>query len=278
MTLVVAVIDPNTGAISLGADTKVTFENDATLTRKIYTEPALKIVLLGEDLAVGYAGEGPETIATRVSSLHGLPVEEVLDGLARIPGASFVVAHRSPARIWAVSSERGVEDRTAIRRAWVGDREAYEAFQTHFDDFANDSALFRLQSTMQGLVHLVRPDSIGGYVVLSSGSAEKPFRFLSMESMLWPEAPSAEVDYWTARAAHAGGFTVRATYSEPPLVLRAAPGAAPTAGALGLYVENAEIGYLYPHLDPARRVRIQASSIEEFAKLATEEHGQSLST
>src|SRR5690606_28098321 len=136
------VIDWVAGAVHLGADSKVTWVLDETRTRRVYTEPALKLVLLGHDVAVGFAGDGPETLASAVANLVERPVDEVLEALAGIAGASFVVAQRDPIRIWSVSHERGVEDRTAIGRAWAGDASVYSMFQAHFTDFPEEPPLF----------------------------------------------------------------------------------------------------------------------------------------
>lgn len=276
MTLVVAVIDPLTGAVSLGADTKVTWARDETRTRKVYTEPALKIVLLGDDLAVGYAGDGPEMLAESVSALGGLEVDEVLGRLGQIEGASFVVGQRRPARIWSVSTEQGIEERTSIRRAWAGDAKAFSTFQARFDDDSAGSALDRLQSTMSHIVHLARPESVGGFAILATGSADGPFLYHAVQSVLWPEGAAAEVTVPTVNDDGTVNFTLRATYSEMPLMLHVVPGAEPTRGALGVYVQNVGLGYLYPQALPAQRVQVRAGSLEEFVRRAGSEHGQVL--
>lgn len=276
MTLVVAVIDQVTGAVAVGADSKVTWAQDESRTRRVYTEPALKIIYLHDDLVVGYAGDGPDVLASAVTSLRGRGVDEVLEGLSLIAGASFVVAHREPARIWTVSAELGVEERTAIGRAWAGDRSAFARFQARFDDFADDSVLFRLQSTMQHIVHLVRPEPVGGYTILVAGDATKPFRYVPLRSELWPESFDATVSGRTENPDRTVNFTARATFAEAPLVLHVIPGAAPTPGALGLYVENSGLGYVYPDRTPAPRATVRADALEDFVRLAETEHGQSL--
>lgn len=275
--MVVAVIDQVTGAVSLGADSKVTWALDVTRTKRVCTEPALKIVLLGDDLAVGYAGDGPEVLASAVTSLRGRGVDELLEGLARIAGASFVVAHRQPAQIWSVSAEQGIEERTAIGRAWAGDGSVYPRFQAHFDDLADDSALLRLQSTMQHIVHLLRPESVGGYTILASGTASRAFRYLPLRSELWPESADTAITGLTQNPDGTLNFTLRASFTEGPLVLHVIPGVAPTPGALGIYVENAGLGYVYPHSTPAQRVQVRADTLEEFVRLAEAEHDQTVS-
>lgn len=278
MTLVVAVVDRVTGAVHLGADSKVTWVLDETRTRRVYTEPALKLVLLGQDVAVGFAGDGPETLASAVANLVELPVDDVLEALAGIAGASFVVAQRDPIRIWSVSHERGIEDRTAIGRAWAGDTSVYSMFQARFTDFPEEPPLFQLQSTMQHLIHLAKPDSVGGYTILASASGDAPFRYLPLRSDLWPESAdeSAAVNV-RPNADGTANFTLRASFAEGPLVLHVLPGTGPTPGALGLYVENAGAGYLYRDRAPALRLKIQASTVDAFARRAETDYRQSLS-
>lgn len=278
MTLVVAVIDRVTRAVHLGADSKVTWVLDETRTRRVYAEPALKLVLLGQDIAVGFAGDGPEALASAVANLVEHSVDDVLEALAGIAGASFVVAQRDPIRIWSVSYERGVEDRTAIGRAWAGDASVFSMFQARFADFADESSLFRLQSAMQHIVHLAKPDSVGGYTILASASGDAPFRYLPLRSDLWPEITGESAAVKVKRNADGTvNFTLRASFAEGPLVLHALPGTDPTPGALGLYVENAGVGYLYRDRTPALRFKVQASTVDEFARRAETDYRQSIS-
>ena len=129
---------------------------------------------------------------------------------------------------------------------------------------------------MQHIVHLVRPDSVGGYAILASGTPSEPFRYVPLRSELWPESAGAAITGLTQNPDGTVNFTLRVSFTEGPLVLHVAPGVAPTAGALGIYVENAGLGYLYPHLTPAHRVRVRANALEEFVKRAATEHGQSI--
>ena len=152
----------------------------------------------------------------------------------------------------------------------------FARFQARFDDFRDDSALFRLQSTMQQIIHLVRPESVGGYTILVSGNATEPFRYAPLRSELWPESVAATVTGLTGNPDRTVNFTGRSAFTEGPLVLHVIPGNAPTPGALGVYIENAGLGYLYPERKPAQRVQVRADALEEFVRLAEIEHGQSL--
>lgn len=278
MTLVVAAFDPADHSVCIAADSKVTWLNDATRTRHIYTEPALKVILLDGDLAVGYAGSGPDELAEMIVRLRGSAVDEVLSTLSTVAAAAFVVVQREPARIWMVSAETGVEDRTAIGRGWAGDQDAYTEFQKRFDNFAAEGFSFQLRSSLQSVVHLVRPETVGGYVVMATGSASEPFRYCPLESHLFPEANApAQVTNLSQNPDGTVNITLHLTFNEGPLTLRTLPGEHPTLGALGLYLEDVGIGYVYPHSEPATRIEVRASTLRDFVSVALADHGQHLS-
>jgi len=193
MTLVVGVIDKQSDAIYLGGDSKVSWVNDDRRTRRVYTDPMLKVIRLGGDLAVGLAGDGPDTLAAKVNALRGRAVEEVLQQLARIAGGEFVVASRSPARLWLVTPEGGAEERTALGRAWAGDKGAFSTFQAKFDDFPDDDVLSRLQASMSHIIHLGKPPSVGGFAVVAAASPDREFHYIPSSSQLWPEAAEQAV-------------------------------------------------------------------------------------
>jgi hypothetical protein len=275
MTIVVAVIDQERGSIHIGADSKVTWDDDEKRSRQVYTEPALKIVLLSDDLAVGYSGEGPEELASKVASLRGRPVGEVLSELAATLGGSFVVATRDPVRLWMVDLEGGIQDRTLIGRAWAGDSEAFNAFQKRYDDFVHDPALFRLQSAMQHIVHLAGPASVGGYTIIASAGPDNGFRYLPLRSELWPESVGKTTTTNFSRNDDGTvNFTLRASFTEGPMVLAVLPGRDPTQAALGLYVENAGVGYLYCDGTPAECKAVHSATPQDFVQAARDAHGQ----
>lgn len=60
MTLIVGAIDQVSGAVHLAGDTKVWWKDDEAKSRRIYVEPSLKVIRLSRDVAVGFAGAGPE--------------------------------------------------------------------------------------------------------------------------------------------------------------------------------------------------------------------------
>lgn len=283
MTLVAAALASDGSSVCIAADSKVTWQGDATLSRQIYTSPVLKVILLDDDIAVGCAGAGPAFMAEKVAGLRGHPVIDVLDSLRAVAGSSFLVVQRAPARIWRVSAEDGVEDLTSLGRGWIGEHGAFNEFQQRFDDFAGLGVAFQVQSTMQHVVHALQHDtvqeqgSIGGFVVMANATPTSPFRYVGLQSDLAPAAmgpPDLSVSPGTSPG------TVNATLKfdlfERPLTLRTLPGDSPTPCALGLYVENAHLGHLFSHEEPAVRILVRARSAAEFAAAARNVHGQHL--
>lgn len=266
MTLVVGVIDPEQDAVYLSADSKVSWMQDAARSRQIYMAPALKVIRLDGDLAVGLAGDGPATLAARIEALRGGSIDTVLAGLAEIAGGEFVVASRAPARLWQVTPETGPEDRTSIGRAWAGDKGAFSAFQARFDDLPGDPIVSRLHSAMSHIIHLRRPEFVGGFAVTVAGSARREFHYLPTRSELWPEAEEAvQVADVTMNADGTMNFKLRASFNEGPLVLHVVPGADPTCGAVALWIENAHLGFLFCHESSATRHQVRSATLDESA-------------
>jgi hypothetical protein len=262
MTLIVGAVEPDTGAVFLAGDTKVTWDSDPTRSRKIYTEPALKIVRLSEDLAVGYAGSGPETLAQEVARLRGLNHDGVLAGLQKISGATFILAGRNPGRLWKIFDGEWAEV-TNEGLVIAGDDEklngatVFEVVRTRFDDCPNDDTGTRLMSTMQHLIQLVKPSSIGGLLVMISATNAGGFRYRL--------TPSTNFD-----AIYAGVITER------PLRLHTLPGTGDTPGALGFWIEGSGIGYLFKDGEPDVRHELRGAAAAQFVAGAMESFGQSL--
>src|SRR5687767_12911799 len=76
VTLVVAGI--HDGGISMVADTKITYDDDPARTLQVFTEALPKLVIVTDDLAVGYAGVGPRFLLDQVVSVRDLPLAELL--------------------------------------------------------------------------------------------------------------------------------------------------------------------------------------------------------
>lgn len=254
-------------------DTKITRGGDEAWTRKVFRNALPKTVILRDDLAVGLAGEDPAGMLQRLVGLHGETVERVLDSVANISAASFVVATLSPVpRLWAVS-DGSVEDRSAIDRAWAGDHDAYELFQQRYHEWPSDvESAFRLMSSMQWLLTFDPVDSVGGYLTrIATGS--DGFRLVGDSTQVAPwllegvvQALSDEIQL-TLRVPAGGDGT---WYRILPAV-----GRPPTIRALAYYVPQAGVAWLFPHESPWAPVPLRVNSVEDLLKSAAE-HGQAL--
>ena len=129
MSLVVAAIHDD-DQVTMVSDTKVSFfhpdgQPDDAKTRRTYFEALPKIVLLRPDLIVGVTGDSPHEAVNDVVGHRDDTVEDLVAHLATMTSSGFVVAALRPARLWSIDDGR-IDDRTPIRRAWSGDRDAYD--------------------------------------------------------------------------------------------------------------------------------------------------------
>lgn len=266
MTLIVAAIDAVSGDVHIAGDTKVTWDGDPTKSRRMFLEPALKVIRLSDDVAVGFAGEGPETIAKLVSALPPADINTILDGLCAIAGASFILAARSPARLWQI--EGGLAGEVTDKGlAMIGDdapvgspaQEAtvFQLVRDRYNDLPRTSAAERLHSAMQHILAVARPDSIGGHLVLLSAGDSAPFRYQASTTAIFEAL-----------------FPGQAV--ERPLHLHVLPGETPTPGAVALWIENAQRGQVFCDHAPEVRHSVKASTREELAAIALDAHGQHL--
>ena len=119
------------------SDTKVSFfypdgRPDDGRTRRTYFEALPKIVLLRPELMVGVTGDSPHEVIADVVTHRKDPVENLLDHLATMTSAGFVVAALQPARLWSVGGGE-IDDRTSVRRGWSGGQHAYDIFRASWD-------------------------------------------------------------------------------------------------------------------------------------------------
>lgn len=85
---IAAVLTDDDGRIVMFADTKLTFSDDATRTRHVYTHPCLKTVIVDDDIAVSFSEQNPcsshelrqisvardngERVTTEIPDMNGL--------------------------------------------------------------------------------------------------------------------------------------------------------------------------------------------------------------
>lgn len=289
MTFVIAkVTDLDAGKVTLLSDTKITDQNDGTSNRRALSNPGQKIVIVDDDVVVGFAGDTPASAVNRVAELRSQSVHEIEDALRSFSaemhetaGASksFLVVARKPKPRITVVSHGEQEDRTAIRTGWIGDRQAFSAFSAVFQD---DSAPADLQletrffGAMCNLIAWEDVETVGGYLVRVSGSSDEPFRFMPDTGVMMPD----DID-GTIVQKPGGQTTLKMSLAEgadPTRHVRLPiPGTGSTYSALAHYIPEARTAWLHTHErpgDPAKKLTVQ--SLSELIEVAEAEYGQHL--
>jgi hypothetical protein len=78
MTFLIAkIIDRDTGKVTLLSDTKLTDQHDVRHNRRSLSNPYQKVVIVDDDIVVGFAGDTPESALKRVVELRGQSAPEI---------------------------------------------------------------------------------------------------------------------------------------------------------------------------------------------------------
>lgn len=289
MTFVIAkVTDVGAGRLTLLSDTKITDRTDGTLNRRALSNPGQKIVIVDDDVVVGFAGDTPGSAVNRVAELRGQSVGAIEDALLSLSvemketaGASksFLVISRKPEpRITVIA--RGVqEDRTAIQTGWIGDPEAFRAFSAVFQDDSAPTDLGlegRFVAAMYTLIGWEDVETVGGYSVRVSGDRDNAFRFMPDPGFVMPD----DIDATIVRKA-GGEAALKVSLAEaadPTGHLRLPlPGTGSTYGALAQYIPEARTAWLHTHERPGDAAKVlRVESLAELVEVAESEHGQHL--
>ena len=289
MTFVIAkVIDLDTGKVTLLSDTKITDQNDGTFNRRTLSNPGQKVVIIDDEVVVGFAGDTPASAVNRVAELRGRSVDEIEDALRSLStemhetaGASksFLVVARKPKPRITVISLGKQEDRTAIQTGWVGDRQAFNAFSEVFQDTSAPAGLElekRFLTAMTGLIAWEDIETVGGYLVRVSGGNDKPFRFMPDAAVMMPDDIHANIHHQPG-----GQTTLEASLAEgadPTRHVRLSiPGTGSTYSALAHYIPEANTAWLHTHQrpgDPAKVLTVH--SLSEVIEIAESRYGQLL--
>lgn len=274
------------GRITMLADTKVTVTGNTTLTRHVYTEPCLKIVIVDRDIAVAVAGDNPDTAIRHVIRLRGRPSAEIVESLrqysadhARIKvSKSFLIAERAPdPKLWRITLGK-VEENGRLPRLWIGDQAAFAAFQRQYAAALRDSWLERrLVVAVQAVVLSDDIPTVGGYVTRVTGGATRPFTFCSDPAGSGP---------WMTEG------TIVEQNGEQVLMMRVPPGGDPTQhsrvgvpghgdtfGAMAYFIPEIGTALLWPHDAPWRPAILLTGvpTMHDVVQTAAQEHGQLLS-
>lgn len=251
MTLIAAAIDGT--SVAIVGDTKITFDDDAIRSARLFEEALPKLVLLRDELIVGIAGAGPARMIEDLVAHRDDDLLDLLDHLRSERDGDFVVGALSPARLWRVRDGR-VERVQPPAYAWAGDEEAFNRLRDLAGSWGPDVAEdFRLMSSMDQLVSpLGRFPTVGGFGILAAATDEG-FRF----------APSNFTIFGTTN--------ILDSYS-----CRILPGMTPTPGALGIFATGAGAGRLFTHEQPWVGIKVLAADADYFAERAKSEYGQTL--
>lgn len=233
------------------ADTKITYSEDPVRTSQVLTEALPKLVILRDDLAVGYAGLGPRFLLDQAVAARDLPLADVVAHLEEVEQGQFLVASLADGPQLLKVAANGSDDRTAVRRGWVGDLAAYDQFRESYHQWktVEVEVSFKLMASMQYLLTWQQSPTVGGFLTRLHGSPDHGFSFIS--------DPSATIT--------SGISTIL------PMV-----GIPPTQGALAYYVAGAGGGPLFPAHRPAASTWLEAGTADEFVELAREQHAQHL--
>jgi hypothetical protein len=289
VTFVIAKItDRDAGKVMLLADTKLTDRNDETLTRRTLANPCQKVVIVNDDVVVGFAGDTPESALKKVVGLRSQCVEEIEDALPsftaemqKLHGVSkkFLVVVRKPTTRIIVIDNGTRDDRTDIGTGWIGDPDAFDAFSRVFQSEASHSILDLAQRFVLSMVSLVGLEdvaSVGGYMVRVSGSRDKPFRFGVNQGFVLPGDLEASV---TRQSGASFGLQLSLPEgADPSSHLRLpVPGTGPTYSALAHYIPESGTAWLHTHEEPWREPkRLTVHSLTQLVATVKTEYKQLL--
>ena len=290
MTLVVGAVSGRQGVIV--ADTKVTFPDLVNgerqrppvgytsvqaANRDEYKNSVSKIVILDRHLAVGYAGDDPETKIKHLVGLRGSSPEQVVEELATVPDAHYVVlADGESLRLWQVrEGQPGDERGQTIGRAWAGDEDAYSVFQREWDRWPKPMDVeFLASSSMQFPISFGTNESVGGFLTHLRRSVNG-LHFVPHPAVIAPhrlELASSDYRGRTLTTHYVVPHGVDPTYT----FICACAGAGDTFGASGYVILPAQWGVVFPHEAPWERIVIHAETVEQFVNIARTEYGQEL--
>lgn len=251
MTLIVGAVDGET--VTITGDSKVTYDDDPIRTARLFDEALPKVLILRDRLAVGIAGPGPARMIEDLLDRRDDDIVDVLGHLRTERDGAFVVGALDRAHLWEVRDGK-IIDVPAGQHAWAGDEGAFRDFETLASAWPpGTDEYFRLKSSMDQFVGpLGRAKSVGGFgITATSGSGQ--FRYASAPFTIF------------------GTDNLLDTYSG-----RVIPGGGDTPGALGIYIQRAEAGRLFPEGQPTRGVKIVAPDTRSFIDRAHADFGQTL--
>lgn len=272
MTLIAAVADDS--GVTIASDTKITFDDDALASARVFTLALPKIVLLRDDVAVAISGKRPTELVRQLTDRRDQDLTEIVEHLRSVPDAGFIVAALGGRSIWTVSDGE-VRSVATGELALEGDPASFSDFRTLHSDFlaatTSRNALVMAMDRMAG--PLGRHASVGGFN-LAATTKEGAFRFASRPTTIAPRAEET-AQIFTDEHSHLHirvSLPVGNSQWYQTLVLA---GRGATPGAVGIYVEQAKCGRLFAHERPYESISLEARTARDFVHRALE-HGQEL--
>lgn len=286
MTLIIAkIIDREKGSIVLVGDSKVTHRNNERLTKNSLVNPIQKVVIINDDVAVGFAGDNPDIAIRKLVELRRNSDEEIEPILQEHSnekynnGAStrFLVIRRKPTPHIVQISNGIADDRTSIGTGWIGDYEAFRIYTKLFQDLKTiPDPTSRFLGAIAHVIANEETETVGGHMVRASGSEAEPIRFQCDLGFMMPWNMVAERSQVSANA-QTFRFTLPKGYDSTRNTRVPVPGRWPTFGALAHYIPELATAWLHTHERPWEDpVRIAARSVDELAMIAKAEHHQLL--
>ncbi|WP_131813636.1 hypothetical protein [Mycolicibacterium fortuitum] len=289
MTFVIAkIIDREAGKITLLADTKLTDRNDDTHNRRTLANPGQKVVIVDDDVVVGFAGDTPKSALEKIVELRGQSPEAIEDALLsfttemqNLAGVSktFLVISKKPTLRITVIGNGNRQDRTGIGTGWVGDAEAFKAFSAIFQSPAAQAIADLGARFFMAMVHLIASENVetvGGYLVRVSGSPSQPFRFAPDPGFVLPTDLDATLHRQRADEPVNVHLSLPEGADPTHHVRLPVPGTGPTYSALAHYIPEAATAWLHTHEQPWSVTKLAVQSLSELVDLARANHHQIL--
>ncbi|MFT3716473.1 MAG: hypothetical protein QM774_11145 [Gordonia sp. (in: high G+C Gram-positive bacteria)] len=281
MTFVAArVVDPASGRVVLGADTKATYYDDTTKTLRDLSEPLQKVVILSDDVVAGVAGDDPERTVQRLYELRNRSLDDVLNEMVRFTAyrkasRSVLIAKRGPDPVIVTIVNGALDDRTTTGLGMIGDPRATREFNRLFkqDLTGMPGEERRFVGSLLSLITLGIVDSVGGFIAAVAGDSAYTFRFQAHQGGVGPWRTNAALlpDRRTLRITVPPGGDPT---SHKRIIL---PGQWPTYRAVAFLIPEAGIAWLHTHDEPwSGAIRIPGSQPEEVLEIARRSHNQVL--
>lgn len=285
MTFMIAkIIDQERQHVTLFSDTRITHRFDADVSRHSLRNPGQKVVIINDNIVIGFSGDDPSPSVNFLAELRGQKIDTIKTELLRYSrnprqSKNFLLISKNPRPKIIVISNGSLEDRTSIGTGWIGDYRAFRHFNATFNDRAAPPDLpleQRFFIAMTNLVVWEDLDTVGGYLVRVTGTCDDPFRFRPDQLRMMPDSVVGSIRTLPGNrtefqfSLEKGADSTR--HNRIPV-----PGKGRTYGALALYIPEAGTAWLQTHERPGDEPkRLTVTSLEELVATSKTKYGQLL--